>query len=219
MIASGRAATTAARVALASSASSTIGSAPSARRCSALPAERELPITSCPRSRSWGTSRVPIAPLAPTTRTRMTDPSPFGVLACTVVCRRERLGRVHPGLQRVSSSHPSCVVGHFYDTWQRKDVTDGRERVAGGALRRAQGGLLSAGTLTGAAGGRARHGQAGPATDRARPPPSQRADTAHAVLPDPGHRRDASRRSCAAETGSMLPVSAAHCCLPYACRC
>ena len=36
----------------------------------------EVPITSCPASISWGTSRVPIAPLAPATKTRMT--SPFG---------------------------------------------------------------------------------------------------------------------------------------------
>jgi hypothetical protein len=31
--------------------------------------ERALPITSWPRSISWGTSRRPIAPLAPTTMT------------------------------------------------------------------------------------------------------------------------------------------------------
>ena len=32
-------------------------------------------------------------------------------------------------------SNPSCVGGHFYDTRQRDDVTDGRERVAGRMLR------------------------------------------------------------------------------------
>ena len=37
----------------------------------ALAGEWQLAVTSCPRARSWGTSRVPIAPLAPMTRTRM----------------------------------------------------------------------------------------------------------------------------------------------------
>jgi hypothetical protein len=36
---------------------------------SAVPHDLEVPITSCPRSISCGTSRVPIAPLAPATNT------------------------------------------------------------------------------------------------------------------------------------------------------
>ena len=68
-IASGSASRTALRTAPPSSRSSTIGSAPSARMRSDFSGEVEVPITSCPRSINWGTSRVPIAPLAPTTKT------------------------------------------------------------------------------------------------------------------------------------------------------
>src|SRR6266511_3522309 len=74
MIASGRAAATASRTACGSRTSSTIGSAPSRRSRSAFSAEREVPTTSCPRSTSCGTSRVPIAPVAPATKTLIVSP-------------------------------------------------------------------------------------------------------------------------------------------------
>src|SRR5205814_423404 len=62
------------RIVLASSRSSLTGFAPSVRSSSALPGETCVPITSWPASISWETSRLPIAPLAPTTRTRIVSP-------------------------------------------------------------------------------------------------------------------------------------------------
>src|SRR5205823_6069997 len=61
---------TAARTAAGSSRSSTTGSAPSARSCWALPGVWTVPVTSWPWATRWGTSRAPIAPLAPATKTR-----------------------------------------------------------------------------------------------------------------------------------------------------
>src|SRR5918992_4998388 len=71
MIASGSASRTALRTAPGSSRSSTTGSAPSARTRSPCPGDRNVPSTSWPRSISRGTSRLPIAPLAPATKTRI----------------------------------------------------------------------------------------------------------------------------------------------------
>ena len=48
-----------------------IASAPSDRIRSAFSGDREVPITTWPRSMSWGTRRMPIAPLAPATNTRI----------------------------------------------------------------------------------------------------------------------------------------------------
>ena len=45
---------------------------------SALVGELWVPITSWPASISWGTSLLPIAPLAPATRTRIVPPFVFG---------------------------------------------------------------------------------------------------------------------------------------------
>jgi hypothetical protein len=61
-----------------SSASTTTGSAPSARSLPALAAERVVPTTSWPRATSWGTRWLPIAPDAPTTKTLMTSPFSMG---------------------------------------------------------------------------------------------------------------------------------------------
>src|SRR5918999_6237647 len=71
MIASGSASRTALRTAPGSSRSSTTGTAPSARTRSPCPGDRNVPSTSGPRSLNWGTSRLPIAPLAPATKTRI----------------------------------------------------------------------------------------------------------------------------------------------------
>src|SRR5918992_587527 len=71
MIASGSASSTALRTAPGSSRSRVIASAPSERTRSALSRDVEVPITSWPRSANLGTSRVPIAPLAPATKTRI----------------------------------------------------------------------------------------------------------------------------------------------------
>src|SRR5207248_8382688 len=51
--------------AAASNTSTTTASIPSERRASALAAERLVPTTSYPASRSRGTRRLPIAPVAP----------------------------------------------------------------------------------------------------------------------------------------------------------
>ena len=68
------------------------------RARSAPPGDLEVPITSWPASISWGTSRVPIAPLAPATKTRMM--SPFG--------------------------HIDSISGVWcYDPTRRRNVTDG----------------------------------------------------------------------------------------------
>src|SRR4051794_15615611 len=69
MIASGSLSRTALRTAAASSASSTTGWTLDARSLSALSGERVVPITSCPRATSCGTSRLPIAPVAPARKT------------------------------------------------------------------------------------------------------------------------------------------------------
>src|ERR1700748_1584228 len=82
MIASGRASATTACGAASSSTSSTAGSAPSDLSCPARAADREVPVTWWPRSASWGMRRRPIAPLAPTTRTRMTPLRPSIRPAC-----------------------------------------------------------------------------------------------------------------------------------------
>ena len=69
--ASGFEATTALITASRSSRSSATGSAPSAFRRAAFSGDRAVPITSCRAWISWGTSRVPMAPLAPATKTRI----------------------------------------------------------------------------------------------------------------------------------------------------
>jgi hypothetical protein len=63
-----------------------------------LPGDLNVPITSCPRSINWGTSRLPIAPLAPATKTRIVFS--FGHIA--------RISRVY-----------------LYDPTRRRNVTDG----------------------------------------------------------------------------------------------
>jgi hypothetical protein len=70
-IASGSFSSTALRTALASSRSTSTGFAPSVRSSSVLPSEWWVPITSWPASINWGTSRLPSAPLAPATKTRI----------------------------------------------------------------------------------------------------------------------------------------------------
>src|SRR5262245_24529773 len=77
-IASGSARSTASRTACGSSRSSSIACAPSARTRSAPAGDRAVPITSWPRSSNCGISRLPTAPLAPATKTRMTSPSVSG---------------------------------------------------------------------------------------------------------------------------------------------
>src|SRR5215213_1238771 len=71
MIAPGWFSSTAVRTARGSSRSSISGFAPSVRSRSALAGELWVPITSWPASINWGTSRLPIAPLPPVTKTRI----------------------------------------------------------------------------------------------------------------------------------------------------
>ena len=76
------------------------GFAPSVRSSSALAGELWLPITSWPASISWGTSRLPIAPLAPVTKTRILSSLSFfwshpADLAGHVRTTNERYGRGH----------------------------------------------------------------------------------------------------------------------------
>src|SRR5262249_46944402 len=56
-----------------SNASQTTGSAPNSRSRSSFPGERVIPATSCPAATSSGTSRTPITPLAPATKTRISE--------------------------------------------------------------------------------------------------------------------------------------------------
>jgi hypothetical protein len=57
-----------------------------------------------------------------------------------VVAGLVRRGVVHPIFHHISLSHQSRFAGHTYvDPAQRKDVTDGGERLAGGTLRGAPG--------------------------------------------------------------------------------
>ena len=67
----------------------------------AFAGDLEVPMTSWPRSIGWGTSRVPMAPLAPTTKTLMVLPF-FGSVTS-------------PGLRGSSG----------YDPTRRRNVTDG----------------------------------------------------------------------------------------------
>ncbi len=69
---SGPACRTAANTASSSSASATTGSAPPARMVSALLGERVIPTTTWPARTIIGTSRRPIVPLAPATKTFIT---------------------------------------------------------------------------------------------------------------------------------------------------
>jgi hypothetical protein len=70
--ASGANSTTASHSADRSKTSQTIGSAPSWRNGSPFSGERVIPATSWPAQTSSGTSRTPITPLAPATKTRIT---------------------------------------------------------------------------------------------------------------------------------------------------
>jgi hypothetical protein len=86
--------------AAASSKSGLTGFAPSVRSNSALAGELWLPITSWPASISWGTSRPPIAPLAPVMKTRIVSSLSFfwshpADLAGHIRTRNERYGRGH----------------------------------------------------------------------------------------------------------------------------
>ena len=149
MIASGRAAATASRTARASSTSSTIGSAPSARSRSAFLGERERaghlvpPLDAAEgragcRSHRW--LRRPV--LAYVLLESLFFPCPGRALVDVLAgALRRCLGRARPVRAFVAAA---CHIGRVVrvtcdDTWQREDVTDGRERVAGGALRGAPG--------------------------------------------------------------------------------
>src|SRR5215472_1475693 len=97
MIASGLISRMARRTAPGSSRSSATGCAPSTRTRSALPGDLNVPITSCPRAVSWGTSREPIAPLAPMTMTRMIlTPCHCGAVSCASCASPGR----HPAARR-----------------------------------------------------------------------------------------------------------------------
>src|SRR3989440_9753088 len=96
MMASGFASSTASPTAPRSSRSSAAGSAPSAWRRSARSSDRVVPITSCPRSTSFGTSRVPIAPVAPATNTRMVLSFPSVVRWSVFQDRQVELGQALP---------------------------------------------------------------------------------------------------------------------------
>src|SRR5690606_878820 len=74
MIASASARATASPTAPASRPSATTASAPSRRRESTLPALRVIAVTWWPRSINWRTSGLPIAPVAPATKTRISGP-------------------------------------------------------------------------------------------------------------------------------------------------
>ena len=61
----------AARTPSASNTSQTTGSAPAASSCVARSTERVIAVTSCPAFNSCGTSWLPITPVAPARKTRM----------------------------------------------------------------------------------------------------------------------------------------------------
>ena len=71
---SGAAAATARATARGSSASASTGVAPSCVTITPLVGLRVMPVTSWPRATSWGTSCLPMAPVAPATRILMMSP-------------------------------------------------------------------------------------------------------------------------------------------------
>ena len=81
-----------------------MASAPKARSRSSFWGDVKVPITAWPRSINWGTSRVPIAPLAPATKTRTGIPFP----------------------RSAGWSHRSCARSHWYRRLGTEDVTDGQ---------------------------------------------------------------------------------------------
>src|SRR5687767_6054483 len=108
MIASGAASSTALRTARASRRSSATGFAPSARTRSPPLTEVWVPITSRPASTNLGTRRLPIAPLAPATKTRIVFLLP---------------------------SHWLGFVRLQFDGTRRRNVTGERAGLAGRAVR------------------------------------------------------------------------------------
>src|SRR5690349_21141029 len=100
MTRSGRAAETSRMRAGASNTSTTTASTPTARSASALAVERVVPTIWCPALRSSGTSRLPMAPVAPARNIRM-------------------LLRSHLFLQRLRQIGGSRSFGRHEDRQQR----------------------------------------------------------------------------------------------------
>src|SRR3954453_2521467 len=180
-IASGAAPRTDFRTAWGSSRSSLTGFAATRRPRSALCGDVEVPITSWPRSISWVTSRVPMAPLAPATKTRI----------------------------GFSFRHIRAISWVYcYDPKRRRNVTDGRTRLAGGAIRgeprpHAGGGLPDAGLAE--RGGRRRAG----GVDS--PEPLRRGrDQGPPRLADDGRRAHISQHAAVAQEAARGADGATH---------
>ena len=130
----------------ASSTSSTAGSAPSDRSWPALAADREVPVTWWPRSASWGMRRLPIAPLPPTTRTRMTFPRPPCCRPAVTPGRRGRVTVTDTGAEgnvtvvrgesgAVGAAGGGSGVSGQHDAWLAERFEEHRGRLRAVAYR------------------------------------------------------------------------------------